>query len=206
MADHPFGIEPSPEIASRIDFPLLAAARGYRDAVEVGVDQGVFAKTFLDRWPGHWLIGIDPYEPTPELPYDRTSDLWIALQALAPHHGRFRLIREHSPKAVPLACFYIKPDFVYLDGSHTEADVAADLRAWWEVLQPGGMLAGHDFDEGHPGVVAAVTAFGRERGRLIRTTHETDCPRSWYIYKNEPEQLIHCFFRSGASPNPRVQG
>lgn len=58
-------------------------------------------------------------------------------------------------------------DLVFLDASHDEAAVGADLRAWWPRLRAGGVLAGHDFGDRHPGVVSASTAFARERGREI---------------------------------------
>lgn len=36
-------------------------------------------------------------------------------------------------------------DFVFVDGDHTYAAVAADIDAWRPKLAPGGVLAGHDF-------------------------------------------------------------
>ena len=50
-------------------------------------------------------------------------------------------------------------DFVYLDGDHSEAAVAGDIRLWRPLVKPGGILAGHDY--GHPdfpGVKQAVDA------------------------------------------------
>lgn len=43
---------------------------------------------------------------------------------------------------------------VFIDGSHKEEDVKADIDAWFMKVKPGGILAGHDIDE--PGVRAAV--------------------------------------------------
>lgn len=59
-------------------------------------------------------------------------------------------------------------DLVFLDGSHDQAAVAADLGAWWGRLRGGGILAGHDFSDRHPGLVAAVQAFARKQGCQIR--------------------------------------
>ena len=129
----------------------------------------------------------------------------VAVQALAPHLGRFRFVRMKSVEAVPVVRTFITPEFVYIDGSHEEADVAADLAAWWDVLPPYGMLAGHDYDPAHPGVVAAVDRFARERDCVVRLTQETDFPPSWYIYRTEPETLMIRLFRSTAEPNPRVE-
>lgn len=201
-----FAVIPSEEISHRGDFVILCNARGYVDAVEVGVDMGVFAAGFLSRFAGNWLIGIDPYEPYPEMGFDRTADLMAAVVALAPHHGRYRLIRHRSPEAIPLVLAFIRPPgFVYVDGPHDEASVRADLEAWWEVVPEGSMLAGHDYDAGnHPGVVAAVKAFARERGLTVRLTHEQPpVPPSWYIYKSEPETLKVNLFRRDETPNPR---
>jgi len=53
---------------------------------------------------------------------------------------------------------------VFLDGSHDEAAVAADLEVWWPKIAPGGLLAGHDYEPTkHPGLVAAVQAFAGRR-------------------------------------------
>lgn len=203
----PFSIEPSAEIAFRHDFALLANARGYVDAVEVGVDQGVFARAFLNRWHGHAMMLVDPYLPYAEMPYDRTLDGLTAIQALMPHHGRWRLIREASPEAIQSVLHFIKPPgFVYLDGSHEEADVTRDLKAWWEVIPPDGLMAGHDFDDEHPGVMAAVESFARERELVVRLTSEKTFPASWYCYRNEPEKLYQRLFTEGEIENPHHLG
>lgn len=202
----PFLIEPSVEIAYRHDFALLCNARGYVDAAEVGVDQGVFARAFLDRWEGSAMMLVDPYAPYSECPYDRTIDAMVAVQALAKHHGRFRFIREASPEAIQSVLHFIQPPgFVYLDGSHDEADVTRDLKAWWGILPPDGMMAGHDFDAEHPGVMAAVESFARERELVVRLTHEKTSPPSWMIYRSEPATLFQRLFTEGEVNNPHVK-
>lgn len=50
----------------------------------------------------------------------------------------------------------VRPDLIYLDASHEEADVKADMAAWFEVLRPGGVLLGDDYSGAWPGVRAAV--------------------------------------------------
>jgi hypothetical protein len=204
----PFAIIPSEEIAYRHDFPLLCNARGYQDAVEVGVDYGVFAADFLRRFEGHWLFLVDPYERCPEFDTDRTLDAMVAAQALMPYHGRFRFIRKPSPEAIPFVCGLISPSFVYIDGSHAEPDVYADIRSWWGVIPETGAIAGHDFDPLHPGVCAAVERFAREEDVVVRITSREagDFPPSWYIYRTEPETLHVRFFDSRDIPNPHHAG
>lgn len=198
----PFAIELSTEISHRVDFALICNARDYVDAVEVGTDIGMFARSFLDRWRGHWLICVDPYTDYAERPYDRTIDAMIAVQALMPHYGRFRFVRDRSPDAIGAVMQMIKaPEFCYIDGSHLHDDVLNDIEAWWEVLAPGGLIAGHDFDETHPGVMEAVTDFAMERDLVVRLTHEEQMP-SWYVYRQEPETLIQRLFSEGSAENP----
>lgn len=200
-----FSIEPSTEIAYRHDFALLCNARGYVDAVEVGVDQGVFARAFLDRWEGYWLMLVDPFYAYGEMPYDRTIDAMVAVQALAKHHGRFRFIREQSPEAIQSVLRFIKaPEFVYIDGSHEIDHVMRDILAWWDVIPGHGMLAGHDFDAEHPGVMAAVEGFARARGLIVRLTHEVTSPKSWYVYRTQPKTLFQRLFTEGEIANPHM--
>lgn len=49
----------------------------------------------------------------------------------------------------------MSPDLIYVDGSHDEPDVRADIAAALE-LNPG-VVCGDDFQPGWPGVMAAVT-------------------------------------------------
>lgn len=201
-----FTIEPSTEIADRCDFSLLCNERGIKHAIEVGTDQGMFARSFLDRWHGTDLLLVDDYLPYAEMPWGREGDRLIAALALAHHHGRFRFICSRSPGAARQIPPWIKPRFIYIDAGHDYHSVRSDLPAWWEVLDDDGILAGHDFTNEHPGVVAAVTEFAQAKDLVIRLTAEEDFPISWYCYKTEPEKLIHRLFKKGDSANPHYAG
>jgi predicted O-methyltransferase YrrM len=58
-------------------------------------------------------------------------------------------------------------DLVFLDASHDEPAIAADIAAWWPTLRPGGILAGHDYRDDHPGVVAAVDRAATQHGLTL---------------------------------------
>lgn len=47
--------------------------------------------------------------------------------------------------------------FIFIDGDHEASSVLADLRAWWPKVEPGGTLAGHDYN--YPSVKASVDGF-----------------------------------------------
>lgn len=61
----------------------------------------------------------------------------------------------------------VSADVIHLDAGHEEASVAADLRAWWPVLRPGGLFIADDYDRlggRFPGVTRAVDGFCAEMG------------------------------------------
>ena len=55
----------------------------------------------------------------------------------------------------------ITSNLIYIDASHEELDVYNDLVAYYDLLQPGGVMFGDDF-HAWPGVYAAVNRFARE--------------------------------------------
>jgi hypothetical protein len=180
-------ILPSQEIWSRYDFPLLATWRRLYRVAEVGVDRGEFSINFLDRWLGDHYYGIDHYRPTPDFPHDRTGDFHAACIRYERHARRAKLVKGESVETAS-----IFPDgsldFVYLDGAHDHTSIYEDIRAWWHTISDKGILAGHDFDDTHPGVKEVVEGFAWEQRLTIYLTAvegfvQEDCP-SWYMYRN----------------------
>lgn len=201
-----FEIIHSEEINHRIDFALLCNARNARIAIEVGTDLGWFAARFMERFEGEMLVCVDAYESFEEFPWPRTMDQLTAVQALLPWHGRVRFLQARSTEAATKLPWWMadRCDFVYIDASHDYESVKADLEAWWPVVTAQGILAGHDYDSTHPGVMRAVNEFAQEHDVIVRIVQGDHLP-SWYIYKNEPEELYHCFFNAGTSPNARFR-
>lgn len=68
-------------------------------------------------------------------------------------------------------------DFVWLDASHHGEDVLADLTAWWPLVKPGGILAGHDAD--WASVQAALLPWAELAGVEV----EAVSARSWQVRK-----------------------
>ncbi len=67
-------------------------------------------------------------------------------------------------------------DFVFIDADHSCEAVYADIAAWWPKVKPGGVIAGHDYDE--RGVKTAVDAvFGPGHATSLRSWAYTMPPR-----------------------------
>jgi predicted O-methyltransferase YrrM len=71
----------------------------------------------------------------------------------------------------------IKAELIYIDGSHEEEDVYADLVSYWDLLRPGGVLVGDDWN--WDGVRLAATRFAKEHSLAI-----TQLADKWYLEKS----------------------
>lgn len=173
-----------PGVPTRAHLADLCNERRITVAAEIGTDLGVYACQFLERWRGDFLLCIDPYEPYPHMPYDRTGDMWMALLALGKYHGRAKLIRERSVECALQRKWpeWLTIGFAYIDGAHTLPEVRADIEAWWGVVNGGGILAGHDWNL-WPDVRRAVTEFFEPMGLSVHVTQDKDIPTSWYVHK-----------------------
>jgi hypothetical protein len=60
----------------------------------------------------------------------------------------------------------IQADLIYIDASHEEEDVYADVTNYWQLLRSGGIMFGDDWDAGALGygVICAVNRFVKEKG------------------------------------------
>jgi len=71
----------------------------------------------------------------------------------------------------------LAPGMIHLDAGHDYDSVSSDLRAWWPLLSPGGLLVGDDYhtDGQFPGVRQGFDDFfaGVEGARLEH--HDGKC-------------------------------
>lgn len=72
-----------------------------------------------------------------------------------------------------LAAQRLPVHMLYIDASHDEHDVMADLRAYWPLLCEGGVMLGDDWSPAWPGVVSAVNRFAEENSVQIQSQHGT---------------------------------
>lgn len=83
------------------------------------------------------------------------------------------------PNTSPIASKYLlklnlKADLIYIDGSHDEDDVYADLVNYWKLLNSGGFMIGDDWNAGEIwyGVICGVNRFVKENNLDLRIINE----------------------------------
>lgn len=180
------------------------------EGAEIGVCRGEHARGLLSAWEGRRLHLVDAWRELPDY-VDRVRTDHAqhernhaeTLRAMADFPGRFQVHRGLSVE-VAAHIHDASLDFVYLDANHAYDAVAADLRAWFPKVRPGGVFAGHDYipDDAPEqwGVRRAVDEFAREMGLQVGVTAEEHWP-SWYAIR-PPRRLRRSTARKAFEPPP----
>ncbi len=149
-----------------------AFATVYREAVAAAKDGDTLVE--LGCWKGKSLsfllveaansgkklniYGVDHFKGNAENPSMQHEAACIDLERVCKENANragyaYSLWRKSSPEAAD-GFGDGEVSFVFIDASHDQASVAADIKAWLPKVKPGGVLAGHDF--GYSGVASAV--------------------------------------------------
>ena len=152
-----------------------ALGEGPIEGVEVGVLSGVTSAQLLRYRPRLVLWMVDRWAPPDaDSPYAASGDDlagrppedFARWRREAEANTAFAAHRRHIvvAESVEAAAQFLDAslDFVFLDADHSREGVAADLEAWWPKIRPGGLVAGHDWENpDFPGfgVEEAVLAF-----------------------------------------------
>jgi hypothetical protein len=182
-------------IPNREELPALLNARALTGTgVEVGVATGEFSEHILSNWRGKRLVSVDPWQARPPDEYidvcntsqeSMEASYEAATRRLARFGSRSDIWRLTSNDAAAQMEKH-SLDFVYLDARHSYAGVLEDLEAWYPLLRPRAVMAGHDYNdgvfaEGVHGVRSAVDEFFAARNVAVRHTY-TDVPSiSWIV-------------------------
>jgi predicted O-methyltransferase YrrM len=127
--------------------------------VEVGTYYGAFAEMLATQWEHGQVFTVDPYNWNVTPAYvdgcrtdwaaadKRELDPEVVMGAAKVRLASLRNCRMLRMTSLEAAAQFTDESlaFVYLDGDHSEAAVAADFAAWLPKVRPGGIIAGHDF-------------------------------------------------------------
>ena len=146
MRDHP----------QRSYFSRLIRDGGLKVTIEVGCAEGRFSQHLVDdgRPRKHYMVEpflkellIERFPETIHLQKTSNTSIWQWQRNTSDGHTTAMEFFKHlsTDSAVMEGIPAGSVDFVYLDGSHSQEDVRKEIRPFWEMLRPGGVLAGHDF-------------------------------------------------------------
>lgn len=101
----------------------------------------------VDPWPANYvvkgkLVAVDPF------------DIWRANVKQSGWESFIFPLRTTSAIAATIVRNGLAA--VYIDGDHAYEAVRDDIKAWLPKIKHGGILAGHDYGAGWPGVQKAV--------------------------------------------------
>lgn len=128
-------------------------------AAEIGVLKGECSESILKTLNIDRIYLIDPYEKYKD--YSNDGSYKILDESKEEAHKRLskfkniKWIYEYSNEAHKK--INEKLDFIYIDGNHNYNFVKEDIGIYWNKLNEGGMLAGHDIDA--KGVSKALIEF-----------------------------------------------
>jgi len=165
--------------------------------VEVGVKFGTFSQQILEMLPQvRQMTLVDPWKEYPQNHPDRDKFSYagrkqsgwdnmaeMCEKRMQPFGRRARIIRATSMDAAQKLSsqrFFV----VYIDAGHSCEDVLADCKAWWPLVEAGGILSGDDYrPKGHKdrteSVSSAVELFAQFHGLEIVPHH-----RNWFLQKS----------------------
>jgi predicted O-methyltransferase YrrM len=136
-----------PNTSRETSLPELFKEAGFKNGVEIGVQQGLYSERLCQDIPGLTLYSIDcwrAHQGYREYVSQKKLEAFYeeAVERLKPYDCH--LIREWSTEAAngfPKGSI----DFCYIDANHDFANVVKDIAAWSPKVRNGGIVAGHDF-------------------------------------------------------------
>lgn len=174
-------------------------------AAEIGVEYGDFAQQTLRDWKScrRWWI-LDSFEPVSGTDSMLAQDQAAHTDRLDFVHGALqpwfqtdvaRVVSkelQRSLSAMPGESL----SFVYIEGPRKdEESLWSVFQQVWPKLQPGAMLAGHDYTRAHASVARAVNKWAASQGLQlfltdvqksrpdVRGNEIPPCCPSWYLFK-----------------------
>ena len=183
------GLTLSPSYAELLYWVLDRIPTDARNILDVGYGWGASTVLWLQHIPDASVVTVDPLPPGGYAGARPTFDLEPEQMA------RWRFVLGKLENVAELTGLPF--DFIFLDADHAYDSTVAQLAVCWDLLKPGGLLAGHDCYSFPEGVGRAVSEFAGywnlpveytqlDAGAwLIRKPPETDYPTEGWTASNE---------------------
>lgn len=131
---------PVPTFKLRWDLGEIIEREGMTSGVELGVQRGIFSAEILDRWQScnrYVLVDLwsEPNAFKPEVDA-RLSNYTDRVNIESCQDFTTSCAQKYAGQQF---------DYIYVDARHDYKGVTEDLDAWWPLLRPGGIFAGHDY-------------------------------------------------------------
>ena len=135
----------------------LMSQLGFKTAVEVGVQQGLFSEQILSRWRNGHLFLVDAWESFAKETYDDSANvsneqhllhMRQTEENLIRFKGMYTLIKGYSNEVYKQFDDHYF-DLVYLDANHSYESVYEDISLWINKVKHGGYICGHDYVDGY---------------------------------------------------------
>lgn len=156
---------------------VLFKELGFNLGAEVGVETGRYSKCLCTVNPNLKLYSIDSWEELDNKNYNK------AKKRLGPFNCQ--IIRDLSMNAVKRFADQ-SLDFVFIDAAHDYDSIKEDLAQWSKKVKKGGIVSGHDYNNGlrgQPrGVKQAVNEWVRKNNIQPLFVFKKDgCPTWFYV-------------------------
>ncbi len=154
--------------------------------IEIGTFEGDNAESILKTLPIKRLYLVDPYKEYEAYKNDtafnylRSAEL-KARKKLRKFNNKIMWVKKNSAEALRDTPNNL--DFVYIDGNHSYEFVKEDMKNYYKKLKIGGVLAGHDIENGielNDGVTRAFVEFVNENHLKPYILYP-----DWWIVKEE---------------------
>ena len=124
----------------------------FKSGVEVGVKQGVYSRTILHQWKScqsyklvdlwahqeNYKDGANVDQETQNKFFEETK---ATLKEYDPITEYYRMYSNEAARIIEKESL----DFAFIDARHDYCGVKEDLEAYWPLVKPGAIMAGHDY-------------------------------------------------------------
>ncbi|GFH53262.1 O-methyltransferase [Chaetoceros tenuissimus] len=195
-------------LKNRNELPQLLEDFKFKTGIEIGVQEGKFSKIVLDTWKScekYHLVDVwaqqKNYKDQANVDDAAQDKLFrTTKENLKEYEEKVQIHRMFSTEAAK-SFENESIDFIYVDARHDYCGAKEDLEYYWPILKPGGIMAGHDYNENSEigsqdwglcgdgsrnelAVKGAVNEFFLPKGLTISVTYYRERNfMSWFVQK-----------------------